>query len=162
MTQAQLLAAIFDGSRQMSLQTFDKIKHLDIYKEFQVEDKKLNSAYWILGHLPVTENYLLLRSTGGEIEKFGWAKPFGLGGAMPEANDRVSVEEIMKTMDVVHQKAMKHISSLTDEQLAQPNTGGMKFGDGSVRDIIIHAIKHEASHAGHLGWVSKLLGVKGI
>lgn len=159
-TTAQVLAEVFDYSRQISLDYFNKVKDRDIFQEFTVNGTKLNSAYWLLGHLVVTENYLLLKSTGGEIVRFGWARPFGLGGSLEAVTERISVEEIFATMHEVHTKAMQHVKSLSDEQLKLPNTGAIKFGDGSIYDIIRHAIEHEGAHGGHLGWVNKLLGVK--
>lgn len=160
MTQAQILAEAFLYNRKMTLGYFEKLRDKDIFKEFEIDGKKLNSAYWIIGHLPVTQNYLLLRSTGGEIVRFAWAKPFGLGGSMPAEGERVSIEEILKTMQEVTEKSIQHISTLTDEQLALPNTGGMNFGDGTIKATIQHAIWHEGTHAGHLGWLCKLHGIK--
>lgn len=159
-TTAQTLADAFDYTRGISLDYFNKMKDKDIYKEFEVEGIKLNSAYWLLGHLVVTENYMLLKSVGGEIVRFGWARPFGLGGSLAAVTERISVEEIMATMDEVHKKSMDHVRGLTDEQLRLPTTGAIKFGDGSYYDIIRHAIEHEGAHGGHLGWLNKLHGIK--
>lgn len=160
-TTAQLLADSFHYARQQTLTYYQKLEGKDIFKEFLNENgTRLNSAYWILGHLVVTENYLLLKSTGGEIERFAWARPFGLGGQLPAVEDRVPVGEIAKTMETVHSKAMEFISTLSDKQLMQPNFGGMKFGNGSIKDTILHAAFHEASHAGHLGWICKMHGIK--
>ncbi|HYG51318.1 MAG TPA: DinB family protein [Flavobacteriales bacterium] len=161
-TQAQTLADAFEFTRKYALGYYEKLKEKDIYKEFEVENKKLNSVYWLMGHLAVTENYLLLRASHGEIVRFAWARPFGLGGSMPAEADRVPIAEILTTMEQVHNKAMTHIRSLTDEQLAQPCYGDLKFGDGSVKSIILHAIRHEGTHAGHLGWLCKLHGIKNI
>lgn len=159
-TAAQVLADAFDYSRKISLDYFNKMKDLDIYREFEVNGMKLNSAYWLIGHLVVTENYLLLKSTGGEIVRFDWARPFGLGGNLSQLTERVPLENIFATMDEVHNKAMSHVRGLSEEQLALPNTGAIKFGDGSIYDIIRHAIEHEGAHGGHLGWLNKLHGIK--
>lgn len=159
-TIANTLADAFDYSRRISLDYFNKIRDKDIYREFEVNGTKLNSAYWLLGHLVVTENYLLLKSTGGEIVRFGWARPFGLGGSLEQVTEKVSLDEMFATMNEVHGKAMQHIRSLTNEQLRLPNTGAIKFGDGSIYDVIRHAIEHEGAHGGHLGWLNKLHGVK--
>ena len=162
MTQAQILADTFQEARNLSLSYFSKLKNFDIKKEFEVEGKKLNSAYWIIGHLPVTENYLLLRCTGAEIVKFAWAKPFGLGGKQSDLIELVSVDEIMQIMNEVHEKAMLYVRSLTDKQLLEKSGSTIVFGDGSIRAILMHAIRHEATHAGHLGWLCKLHGVETI
>jgi hypothetical protein len=162
MSQSHALADTFDFTRKMSMSYYEKLKDKDIYKEFEIDKKKLNSVYWLMGHLPTTQNYLLLRATHGEIVRFGWARPFGLGGSMPPEEERVSIEEILKIMTEVHDKSMKHIRLLSDEQLSQPCHGELKFGDGSVKSIIMHAIRHEGTHAGHLGWLCKLHGIKNI
>ena len=69
MTESKILARVMDQSRQMSLYYINKLKGSDLHKSFVFEDKSLNSAFWILAHLSVTENWLLLRSTGGEHVK---------------------------------------------------------------------------------------------
>lgn len=160
-TEAQTLCQAFEMSRNLSMSFFKLLEGKDLQKEFECEGKKLNSAYWIMGHLAVTENYLLLKMCGGEIERFAWARPFGLGGAMPAEDERPSMEEMLKTLDTVHQKAMQHIAALTEEQLNTPIETQLPVGkERTIRGVILHAIRHEASHAGHLGWLCKLHGVK--
>ena len=58
---------------------------------------------------------------------------------------------------------MKHILTITDEQMALPNVSGMGFGpDNSNRMMIQHCIRHEAMHTGHLSLLCKINGVKMI
>lgn len=158
-----LLAEMMDLSRRLSLSYMDKLKDKDLYREFEIEGVKLNSAFWIYAHLAVTENYLLLRSTGGEPLKITWARQFGLGGSLPAREACPTLEEVKETVNQVHEKSLLHISTLSNEQLLLPNTTGVDFGSGtSMQAIIQHAIRHEGTHAGHLGWLCKLHGIKNI
>ena len=161
MTEAKILANVVDKSRQMTLYYFDKLQETDLHKSFKFEDKYLNSAFWILAHLSVTENWLLLRSTGGVYVKIPWARQFGQGGTNLNKQDAPPLQEVISVLAEVHEKALQHTSSLSDAQLGHDNTTGFNlFGMKSIRDVIVHAIRHESSHAGHLGWICKLQGIK--
>lgn len=59
----------------------------------------------------------------------------------------------------MHAKAIEHVRTLDDVALSAPNPTGLPFGP-QIRDVITHAIRHESSHTGHLGWLCKLHGVK--
>ena len=95
--------------------------------------------------------------------KIPWARQFGLGSKVPQKEDFPPVEEIMEMFDKVHETAINYVSTLTDDDLGKPTTNGVDFGgEGSVRAIIKHAVRHECTHAGHLGWLCKLFDVKTI
>jgi hypothetical protein len=163
MRQSELLAEVMDRTRERSLDCIEKLKATDMHRVFSCGDVKLNSAIWITGHLSVTENWLLLRSTGGEHVKIPWARTFGMGGGMPGKDDVPPLEELLETLEEVHRRSLAHISSLTDAQLEEDNNTGFDlFGVRSKRDVIIHAIRHEGIHCGHLGWLCKLNGIKTI
>lgn len=162
-TEAQVLAEMLDYNRKQTIGYFNKISPDQYTRSFEVNGKTLNSPLWIIGHLAVTENYLCLRSTGAEIVRFSWAKQFGLGAALPSESEYPAASEILEIFHAVHEASMRKIMSLSDEDLLQVNASGMKFGgDDSVRTIVRHAIAHEGQHAGHLGWLCKLNGVKTI
>lgn len=158
-----ILADVMDKTRQLSLFYFSQLKGKDLYKTFQSEEVELNSAFWIFAHLTVTENFLLLRSTGGELIKFSWAKQFGIGSTVPTREECPPLQEVLETSREVHERAINHLRTLSDEALKKPTTTGVTFGgEDSIRSIIMHAIRHEGAHAGHLGWLCKLHGVKTI
>ncbi|MFM8950573.1 MAG: hypothetical protein ACKOKB_07305, partial [Bacteroidota bacterium] len=61
------LASIIDDTRKLTLSLLHQIEESNcLYNDFRLDDKHLNSSFWIMAHLSVTQNYLLLRSTGGE------------------------------------------------------------------------------------------------
>jgi DinB family protein len=163
MNESKILSNIMDKSRQMSLYYLDKLKETDLQKSFVVDGKTLNSTFWIMAHLAVTENWLLLRSTGAEHVKIPWARQYGQGSNAVVKGETPPLDEVRAIFTEVHTKALQHVDSLSDELLDSKNTTGFNlFGMHSIRDVIIHAIRHENSHAGHLGWICKLHGIKTI
>ena len=122
-----------------------------------------SSISWLVAHITISENWLLLVCTGGERVKIPWARQYGLGSIPPKKEDAPSFEEILKYFKEVHHTAINYVSQLTDEDLSKPTTNGITFGgEDSVRAIIKHAIRHECAHAGHLSWLCKLFDVKTI
>jgi len=162
-TETQTLVETLELSRDLTNYYFKKLEEQDLYKVFEVEGKKLNSVLWLMAHITVSENWLLLVCTGGEKVSIPWASQFGLGSLVPEKEDYPSIEEIKKMFDHVHQKSINYVRKLTDNDLEKPTINGIDFGgEDSVRAIIKHAIRHECSHAGQLGWLCKLYGIKTI
>jgi len=150
-----------DKTRQLTGYYMNFLNQTDLHQVFEIEGKRLNSAFWIMAHLAVTENFLLLRSTGGNHVKIPWARQFGLGSVPPAREECPPFEEVNHLLQEVHQKSLDHIAGLDTGILDQENTTGFSFdGEKSIRATIVHAIRHEGSHAGHLGWLCKLNGIK--
>ena len=90
-----------------------------------------------------------------------WVEKFSIGTTPPNDPDLPNFEEVMKTLDEVHQRAMKIIKSLTNEQLDEPNAHNISFGGvNSKRAIIKHAICHEPMHIGQISWILKMNNIK--
>lgn len=158
-TEAQVLAHTMDRTRQYTLLYFNKLRDQDLHRRFVCEGKELNTAYWLIAHLTATQNGLLLMAAGGPFEKFSWAKHFGRGGAGLPAAECPPFEEVFATFEQVHAKAIAHVATLTDDALEGPNLTGIQFFGPTLRDVVIHAIRHEGLHAGHMSWLCKLYGV---
>lgn len=162
-SQTQTLVETLELSRDLTKFYLKKLEGQDLYKTFEIEGHKLNSILWLVAHITVSENWLLLVCTGGEKVSIPWARQFGLGSEIPKKEEYPPIEDIFKQFDLVHQKAIDYITTLSDEDLQKPTTNGITFGgEDSVGSIIKHAIRHECSHAGHLGWLCKLFGIKTI
>jgi hypothetical protein len=159
-TESRILAHVMDRTRQYTLSYFDRLKDQDPHRRFVCEGKELNSAFWLIAHLATTENGLLLMATGGPFRKFSWAKHFSVGGAGLPPAECPPFAEVFATFNEVHGKAMAHLPSLSDEGLEAPNVTGIASFGTTVRDVITHAIRHEGSHVGHLGWLCKLYGIR--
>ena len=162
-SETQTLVETLELSRGLTNYYLKNLKDQDIYKIFEVEGKQLNSILWLIAHITVSENWLLLVCTGGEKVSIPWARQFGLGSEIPKKEDCPPFDEVIDYYNQVHQKAIAYITQLSDEDLGKPTTNGVDLGgEDSIRAIIKHAIRHECSHAGHLGWLCKLFGVKTI
>src|SRR6187402_26200 len=126
-TESQILSNVMDKTRQLTGIYMKLLRSTDLHHVFEADGKKLNSAFWIIAHLSVTENFLLLRSTGGEHIKIPWARQFGLGSVLPPREECPPLEEIMGVFENVHQKAIAHVASLQDDFLNAENTTGFEF-----------------------------------
>ncbi len=159
-TEAQVLAHMMDRTRQYTMQYFNVLKDQDLDRVFTCDDKALNTAYWLIAHLATSENGLLLRCTGGPSERFSWAKHYTLGAAGLPAEERPPFDEVLAMFHAVHGKVIAHLPTLSVEALDGPNISGLAAIGTTTRDVITHAIRHEGSHIGHLGWLCKLYGLK--
>jgi hypothetical protein len=162
-TEPQTLAHIVDKTREMTRLYMRVLQGVDWHQTFTVDGKTLNSPFWIMAHLAATQNFLLLRSTGGETIKIPWARQFGMGSTQSSKEDSPPIEEVKNTFDMIHSKSVEHIQSMDATKLDLPTINGFSFlGEDSIRAVIVHSIRHEGTHAGHLGWLCKLHGLKTI
>ena len=161
-TEAQVLAHMMDRTRQYNLMYLSGLKDVDPHREFVCEGVKLNTPFWLVAHLAVSENGLLLRATGGPFEKFSWAKHFTVGSKGLPKEECPPYAEVWATFKAVHEKTMAHLPTITDQALEQPNITGLPLIGTNVRDVVTHAIRHEGLHTGHISWLCKLHGIKTI
>ncbi len=162
-TETEVLANMVDKTRELTNIYLHFLKDVDPHRVFESNGVQLNTVFWLMAHLPVTQNFLLLRANGGEVIKIPWARQFGLGSVPSAKEDCPPIDEVRDVMKTVHEKAVAHISTLNLDLLDTDNTIGFEFaGEKSVRSLIVHSIRHEATHAGHLGWLCKLHGIKTI
>ena len=162
-TETQTLVETLELQRDLTRYYLKNLEGQDVYKIFEVEGEQLNSIIWLLAHITVSENWLLLVCTGGEKVDIPWARQFGLGSEIPKEEDCPPFEEVLDYFKQVHEKCISYVSQLSDDDLGKPTTNGIDFGgEDSLRAIIKHSIRHEGAHCGHLGWLCKLFGVKTI
>jgi hypothetical protein len=162
--ETEVLADMLDMTRQTTKYYFNKLSGSDLHHHFKTErGDKFNSAFWIIAHLTVIENWLILYSTNGKAERIGWGKQYGLGEPAPTREESPSWEEVSQLFHSVHEKSLAHIHSLSSEDLNKPTRSGEVFdGEDSCRKVIMHTIRHEGTHCGHLGWLCKMHGIKTI
>ncbi|HEX2616159.1 MAG TPA: DinB family protein [Flavobacteriales bacterium] len=161
-TEAQTLAHVMDKTRKWTLFYLNKIKDQDPHRRFVCEGKELNTLYWLVAHIATTQNGLLLAATKGPFEKFSWAKHFNVGAAGLPADQCPPFQEVLDMFQAIHTKAISHVATLNEEALDSPNPTNFPAFGPQVRDVVIHAIRHEGAHAGHLSWLCKLYGVPTI
>jgi uncharacterized damage-inducible protein DinB len=162
-TEGIILAETMHDARRLAIFYYKQLENVDIYKRFPIGESGqfFNSVHWVMAHLAVTENFLLLHTIGGEKIPISWARSFGLGSTGDSPNDSPSIEEILDVQRAVHKKSLEYVKSLSNEDMDQPTINGITFGtDDTRRSIIRHAIRHEGLHTGHLSWLCRLHGLK--
>ena len=97
-TATQTLVETLEISRDLTTYYLKKLNEKDVHKTFEVEGKKLNSVLWLVAHITVSENWLLLVCTGGNRVKIPWARQFGLGAEIPKKEDCPPFDEVMKLL----------------------------------------------------------------
>lgn len=160
-TQAETLAETMHDVRRLTIFYFKQMEGKDLKHRFKIGEEYLNSAYWLMGHIAATQNFLLLHSMGQDRVPIPWARQFGMGSDGEIPSEGPEMEEILGTQKLVHNRSLDYIRSMDDESLAIPNSSGFSLAsDNSRAALIRHAIRHEGFHAGQLGWLCKLHGVK--
>jgi hypothetical protein len=165
MTEANILANVFEQTRQLSRFYISRLKETDPTATIQVGQIPLNSVYWIVAHLAWAEYFLLVTGTNGTQLKpeWAWLLQYGFGSDGKIAPNSPDFKTAFDTLNQIHSEVMEHLNTLSPESLDEENTLGFNFGGlNTKRSIIQHAIRHEGTHAGHLGWLCKLNGIKTV
>lgn len=159
-SESEILAEVYEMVRGLSIFYLSNLSKIDIDKRIEADGIKYNSAYWIAAHLVWTEHSLILNGIAGEDMKIDWLNDYAYGCDPDKIKNKPPIEEVLKTMDEVHEKALSVIKNQTDEQLDEDNLFGESFGGSkSKRTLIIHAIRHEPMHIGQLSWILKSNGL---
>ncbi|MES2621313.1 MAG: DinB family protein [Bacteroidota bacterium] len=163
LTQANLLADTYEMAYGLVRFYTGNLKKAEPYKQWEVNGAKLNSIAWINSHLCWSENFLLLQAAGSPSCEIAWLEHYSFGSDGTLHDPKVDMKVILNDRKIVHEAAMNHIRGLTNEELEKENPMGIQFGPSkSIKSIIQHAIRHEGTHAGHLGWLCKINGMKTV
>lgn len=158
------LRDMMDATRKIANAYIKKLDGKDVRQSFLVNGTQLNSAYWLIGHMAWAQNNLVVRSFGGPNPEVKWLKHFGIGKPHQESLDNgPSWEELVAGFHKVHEVAMHHLSTLNDNALEEDNLINWEVMNSKSKGAtLIHHIRHEGMHVGHLGWIVKLHGIPGI
>lgn len=163
-TELATLRNMMDATRQLAHFALKKLagKETDFQKRFEMEGRKMNSVYWTVAHLAWGENNLILRSTGGPNPELPWLKMFGMGKSADEGeNCGVPYADIYAGFKKVHHLSMDHLATLDPANLDAENKLQWEvLGAKTMRNTIMHHIRHENNHIGQLLWLVNLHGVK--
>jgi len=160
-SKVQTLIKTYEMARNLSKFYMSKLDSIDVRKVYEINGKKLNTAYWIAAHLTWTEHFLIIEGVGGDSMGIKWLNDFAFGTDPDAIQTGPSFEDIMKTREEVHKKAMEVLNNLKDEQLDEDNNIGANFGGSKTKcAVIMHAIRHEPMHIGQISWILKVNGIK--
>ena len=159
--KTQTLIQTYQMARNLSNYYISKMDGINIHKVYEVNGVKMNSAYWILAHLVWTEHFLIIEGIGGESLGIEWLNDYGFGSVPDEIKNQPSIEEVRKSFEEVHTKAMDILNSMTDELMEAENNIEANFGGSKDKfHVLMHAIRHEPMHIGQLSWILKVNGIK--
>ena|ERR1043165_3491283 len=160
--EPQILAEVMSQTRKLGKFYIGKLKDADALKEFEVEGKKLNCVLWTLAHMAWAEDALLLKTLNGPATNIAWLGRFRTATDPSSKTDWPPLNEVMDGMEKVHEAALKFISSLDNSILDEQVYIKILDWNTDKRHAIMHAIRHEGVHVGHLSWLCKLHGIKTI
>ena len=160
LTEPQVIADIFHNTRGLTRWYLKKLSDDQMFIRPMRDGHTFNSAFWIQAHLIWAQKFLLLQGTGGDSPSIPWLDNFRLGADGSKMPDNApSLEELRNTFSEVHELALQHVRQLDPESLGE--SSGLPMFE-TRRSVLYHAIRHEANHSGHLGWLCKIHGVKTV
>lgn len=162
MSHAEIIADILDSTRRLTRYYLHELRDVDPRTRFVVDGVTLNAPLWIVAHLTWAEHALVFGNAEVEDLPYPWMASFAFGSTPLPAEELPDMKEIRSAFDDVHTKALAYIRSLTDADLAEEVTFRELDWTDSRMKILYHVIRHEGSHAGHLGWLCKLHGIKTV
>lgn len=155
MTEQEVLAQTLDATRALTKGYLKKLADADPMARPAMGDYRFNSKLWICAHLTWTEWYMILNLLKGEDAPYPWVEAFFYGSEGDPSDQWPTFEEVIATMDDVHQRSLEVIRSL--ESLDVEATMARFRWTDTYRNFIIHVIRHEGIHCGHLGWFGKMV-----
>jgi len=161
MEKTKLLSILLADARSITRFFLSNLKEKDVYHKFEIDGIQLNNIIWIVGHLAWAQDAFILKNLNTGVVSPDWLSEFGVGSKCPTENNGPTYSEVYATFKDINNKSIEALPLATTEKLAQDNMFGFGFGDNkSVEMLIRHCIRHESNHAGQLGWLCKLNGIK--
>ena len=166
-SELETLRNMVDVTRQLAHSALKKLEEktqAELQTRFEANGKKLNSVYWLVPHMAWAQSNLILRSTGGPNPELSWMKLFALGKPAEEGeNSGIPYEELYAGFKKVHQLSMDHLATLDPALLDSENKLNWEIlGGKTMRNTIMHHIRHENNHIGQLLWLVNLHGGRTI
>ncbi|MCB9226946.1 MAG: DinB family protein [Chitinophagales bacterium] len=160
--EIQTLIDTVEFSQGLALWYLSFLKEQNPLKVFEMEGVKLNTLHWVVGHIAWAEQDLILYGTHGKKSDIAFLDDFAISKSGNE-NTSIPFLDLIKAMKEVHELSIEHLKTFTDADLEKENAYKLSFGmPPTYKTIIMHHIRHLGVHAGHLGWLCKLYGVKTV
>ena len=158
-----VLADMMAKTRELTRFYISKLKEIDPYTPIELGGVRFNSIYWLTAHLLWAEDNLIVRGTGGVSLIPKWLNHYKIGadGSLHEGHG--DYKALLDEMKQAHTAIQHYMLGLSDDILVHDNAFGVSFGaeDKSNRMLLMHAIRHEATHIGNLAWMGKMTVGKG-
>jgi len=162
MTEQEALAGALDSARKLSLFYLNRLerKKIDPLLQVQVGDAKLNSMLWLCAHVTWAEWAIVQKTMANAPLPAPWMEKFMFGSSSDSQPDWPDLATVKETMKEVHESTLTLIRGFDDLE-TEVHVDFMSWTD-TRRAVLYHAIRHDANHAGHFGWLCKIHGIKTI
>jgi DinB superfamily len=163
-TEQHTLKELTKETHHLVLYYLKHLKDTDVSRVISIDGIELNSVHWIAAHLCSIADMLFYAATGSENpDKPSWLSQYGLGSNPKHVTDIPPFDSVVEYLNQIYHRAYDLIEQMPEEKLDQENLCNLSFGgDRTIRKVLYHQIRHEASHAGNLAWLCKLNGIKTI
>ncbi len=161
-SESQIISQILHHTRRLTRWYLSLIPDDAFLKRIEVEGQQINSPYWIAAHL-IWAEATIAGEIGGPTLGAKWRK-FRIGSKEVDAQaDWPSLEILKSEFMAVHKAVGTFLSTLPDQHLdlIYPDKAFHKIFKTN-REALYHLIRHEAYHAGQLGLLCKVCGIKTI
>jgi hypothetical protein len=161
--EAKVLSDTYQKTRDLTRWYFSLLKEVDPYLHWEVNGVKLNNLIWLGSHITWAENFLLLKGTGGRPLDIDWLEHYNISSSGTIHHADHNMKTILDSLKMVHEEAMKHLLTISDEKMEMENSLGFGFGGLKTNRVLVqHAIRHEAMHTGHLSWLCKINKIESV
>lgn len=160
MKETDFIVKAAEGNRAVLNSYIGILQDTDPHKIWEVNGNKLNSQYWLVGHLAWAENMLCVQSSGGKVVDIDWLNEFKIGSKPENMKFKASYPEVLEAFHEIHAKSMEYIKNLAPEKLDETNAFNFSMmNEKNVRVLLYHHLRHEGTHIGQFGWLCKFNGI---
>lgn len=159
--QVLLLVEIIESTRNITKYYLKNLASIDPTSDLKVGDTTLHSVNWTVCHLAWAQNSLLLESMGNNAFRQDWFSKVSIGSEFALSSVLPAYEANIEVLNLIHAASIEAISKLVDNDLLNKSKIQLPFSkESTIKDSILHYIRHEGMHAGHLSWLAKLNHLK--
>jgi len=121
-------------------------------------------AYWLLGHIVVSEAFLLDMYLKGESHRYeAWLPLFGLGTQpADQIDDGPTYAQLLEALDSVRAATLEYLETISEDDLDNPchEVDGPGPSFDSIGQCLVAIGQHMTLHAGQVACVRKAAGRK--
>ncbi len=159
--QVLLLVEIIESTRKITKYYLKNLASVDPTLDLKVDDVTLHSVNWTVCHLTWAQNALLLESLGNNAFRQDWFSKVSIGSEFALSSVLPAYQSNLEVFHLIHSASIEAVSKLEDTDLLNKSEIQLPFSkESTIKDSILHFIRHESIHAGHLSWLAKLNHVK--
>ena len=121
-----------------------------------------NHALWILGHLAITDDYVVRALGGAEESKLGeaWRAAFKSGQSISDdPGDYVPAAQVRKGFSLIRKSVMSYLEGLDEGVLAAELPEDRRAFGPTIAGALLFTAHHESVHSGQLTVIRRSLGM---